>query len=196
MLSGAVSMKSVSTLSSMRSTSSTKPGASFHWSQVSILSEDRQQTAVRSLPRWSMPVGRVISLHRLEVLTLQAQLPLVLGQRPVHRVDVQDIGLAGLQPGFQDALPELAGIDFAQHFAVLGAFQAEHRVVLHRQHEFVGDVDAVMQVEALAVEIAAGLADFQELLDLRMGDVEIDRRRAAPQRALAKSPGSARPSHG
>ncbi len=52
-------------------------------------------------------------------------------------------------------------------------------------HEFVGDVDAVMQVEALAVEIAGGLADFQELLDLRMGDVEIDRRRAAPQRALA-----------
>ena len=39
-----------------------------------------------------------------------------------------------------------------------------------------------MQVQALAVEVAAGLADLQELLDLGMGDVEIDRRRAAPQR--------------
>ena len=29
----------------------------------------RQHTAVRSLPRWSRPVGRVISLHRLEVDT-------------------------------------------------------------------------------------------------------------------------------
>ena len=39
----------------------------------------------------------------------QPQLALVLGQRPVHRVDVQDIGLAGLQPGFQDTLPQLRG---------------------------------------------------------------------------------------
>jgi hypothetical protein len=31
------------------------------------LSEDRQHTAVRSLPRWSGPVGSVISLHRFEV---------------------------------------------------------------------------------------------------------------------------------
>ena len=38
-----------------------------------------------------------------------------------------------------------------------------------------------------------GLADLQELLDLRMGDVEIDRRRAAPQRALAEI-ASVRPS--
>src|SRR5690606_30469083 len=31
----------------------------------------------------------------------------------------------------------------------------------------------MMEVERLAVEVAAGLADFEELLDLRMGNVEI-----------------------
>ncbi len=51
-------------------TSSTKPGASHHSCQVSRLSDDRQHTAVRSSSRWSMPVGSVISLHRLEVETL------------------------------------------------------------------------------------------------------------------------------
>ena len=35
----------------------------------SRLSEDRQQTAVRCLPSWSMPVGSVISLHRFDVFT-------------------------------------------------------------------------------------------------------------------------------
>src|SRR3978361_443340 len=43
----------------------------FHSSQVSRLSDDRQHTAVRSAPRWSLPVGSVISLHRLEVETLR-----------------------------------------------------------------------------------------------------------------------------
>src|SRR3546814_3759819 len=42
-----------------------------------------------------------------------------------------------------------------------------------------------MQVQRLAVEVAAGLADFEELLDFGMRDVEIAGRRAAPQRALA-----------
>ena len=120
---------------------------------------------------------------------LQAQLALVLGQGAVHMVDVEDIGLAGLQPRLQDALPKLTGIDLAQHFIRLGRFQPEHPVFTDTFHEFVSDVDAVMQVEALAVEIARRLADFQELLDLGMGDVEIDRRRAAPQRALGNRQG-------
>ena len=42
-----------------------------------------------------------------------------------------------------------------------------------------------MEIEALAVEVARRLADFEELLDLRVVDVEIDGRRAAAQRALA-----------
>ena len=52
-------------------TSSMKPFSPFHSSQVSRFSDDRQQTAVRSLPRWSRPVGSVISLHRFEVETLR-----------------------------------------------------------------------------------------------------------------------------
>ena len=34
-----------------------------------MFNEDRQQTAVRSLPSWSAPVGSVISEQRLEVFT-------------------------------------------------------------------------------------------------------------------------------
>ena len=39
--------------------------------------------------------------------------------------------------------------------------------------------------ERLAVEVARGLADLEELLDLRVRDVEIAGGRAAAQRALA-----------
>src|SRR5262245_45711332 len=42
-----------------------------------------------------------------------------------------------------------------------------------------------MEIEPLAVEIAGRFANFEEFLDLRMMDVEIDRGRAAPERALA-----------
>ena len=45
-------------------------GSSFHSSYFSIFKEDRQQTAVLSLPSLSIPVGRVISLHKLEVFIL------------------------------------------------------------------------------------------------------------------------------
>ena len=121
----------------------------------------------------------------------KAQLTLVLGQRPVHRVDVEDIGLAGLQPGFQNALPQLAGVDLAQDLLVLGAAQTEGTVLLHAQHELVGNVNAVMQVQPLAVEVARRLADLQELLDLGMGDVEIDRGRTTAQRTLADRQGQA-----
>lgn len=69
MLSGAVSMKFCSTLSKKRMTSAMKRGSSFHCIQVSRFSEERQHTAVRCSPCWSMPVGRVISEQRLEVLT-------------------------------------------------------------------------------------------------------------------------------
>ncbi len=44
---------------------------------------------------------------------------------------------------------------------------------------------AVVQVERLAVEVARRLADFEELLDLRVRDVEVAGGRAAAQRALA-----------
>ena len=69
MESGAVSMKLCSTLSRNRITSGMKFGSLCHSNQVSRFSEDRQQTAVRSSPCWSIPVGSVISEQRLEVFT-------------------------------------------------------------------------------------------------------------------------------
>ena len=68
---GAVSMKSCSTLSRKRMTSSMKRGSVDHSCHFSALIEDRQQTAVRSLPRWSDPVCSMISEHRLEVETFK-----------------------------------------------------------------------------------------------------------------------------
>src|SRR5262249_18824006 len=95
------------------------------------------------------------------------------------------IRLPRLQPRFKNALPKLPRIDFAYGLPVLWASQGEGRSGAHGLHEFVGDVDAMVQIEALAVEVSRGFADFQELLDFRVMDVEIDRCRTAPQRALA-----------
>ncbi len=67
----------------------------------------------------------------------------------------------------------------------LGRAQAEGRAVADRLHELVGDVDAVVQVQGLAVEVARRLADLEELLDLRVVHVQIDGRRTATQAALA-----------
>ena len=67
----------------------------------------------------------------------------------------------------------------------LGDAQDEFGAVAHRLHELVGDQHAVVQVERLAVEVAARLADLEELLDLGVRDVEVAGGRAAPQRALA-----------
>src|SRR5215467_1596686 len=114
---------------------------------------------------------------------LQAKLALMLGQATIHRVDEQKIRLPRLQPRFNNALPKLPRIDFAYGLPVLWALQGEGRSGAHGLHEFVGDVDAMVQIEALAVEVSRGFADFQELLDFRVMDVEIDRCRTAPQRA-------------
>ena len=62
-------MKSCSTLSRNRITSSMKVGCSDHSNHVSKFNEHRQHTAVRSRPFWSRPVGSVISLHRFDVFT-------------------------------------------------------------------------------------------------------------------------------
>src|SRR5215470_11380297 len=115
----------------------------------------------------------------------QPELALMPRHRAIDAVDEQEIRLAGLQPRLEDALPQLARVYLAYGGAGLRAAQREFLAVAHRLHERVGDVDAVVQVEALAVEVARGLADLQELLDLRVVDVEIDCGRTAPQRALA-----------
>ena len=85
----------------------------FHSSQVSRLSDDRQQTAVRSAPRWSRPVGSVISEQRLEVDDLEAEVAVMLGHRPVHLVDEDDVRLAGREAGLDQLLEQRAGVDLA-----------------------------------------------------------------------------------
>ena len=49
----------------------------------------------------------------------------------------------------------------------------------------------MVQVERLAVEVSASLADFKKLFDLGVRYVEIDRRRAATQAALRNGEGQA-----
>ena len=109
----------------------------------------------------------------------------MLGHQPVGRAFEDQVGLAGRQPHVEDLLPERAGVDELDHLAGLRAAQAELGPVAHRLHEFVGHRQAVVQVERLAIEVAGRLADLEELLDLGVVDVEIDRRRAAAERALA-----------
>ena len=64
-------MKSDNTLSKNLITSLIISGSSFHSSYFSKFKDDKQHTAVLSLPSLSIPVGRVISLHKLEVLTVR-----------------------------------------------------------------------------------------------------------------------------
>ena len=166
-------------------TSSMKRLSPFHSSQVSRLSDDRQQTAVRSAPRWSLPVGSVISRAQVRGRDLEAEVAVMLGHRPVHLVDEDDVGLAGREAGLDQLLEQAsARRRVPRTDAVLGRLQVELGAVADRFHELVGDQHAVVEVERLAVEVARRLADLEELLDLGMRDVEIAGGRAAPQRAL------------
>src|SRR3546814_4891662 len=73
---------------------------------------------------------------------------------------------------------------------VLRAGQAPLLVLLDRAHEGIADHDAVVQVQSLAVGVAAGWsAQLDELLDLGMRDRDVAVRRAAPQLALADRKG-------
>ncbi len=64
-------MNSLKILSKNLITSSKKFLSSFHSSYVSKFNDDKQQTAVLSLPFLSIPVGKVISEQRFEVLTVK-----------------------------------------------------------------------------------------------------------------------------
>ncbi len=52
-------------------TSSMKRGSSRHSRNFSAFTDDRQQTAVRSWPRWSGPVCSMISEHRFDWRTFR-----------------------------------------------------------------------------------------------------------------------------
>jgi hypothetical protein len=99
---------------------------------------------------------------------LEPQIAVMLGHHAVHGVGEDDVGLARGKAGFDQLLEQRTRIDRAAHRAVLRATQLELRAGAHRFHELVGDQHAVVQVQRLAVEIARRLADFEELLDLRV----------------------------
>ncbi len=113
----------------------------------------------------------------------------MLGHRPVHLVDEDDVGLAGREAGLDQLLEQGAGIDRAAHALVLGRLEFELGALANRFHEFVGDQHAMVQVQCLAVEVAAGFADFEEFLDLGMVDVDVAGGRTAAQRALRDGEG-------
>ncbi len=115
---------------------------------------------------------------------LEAEVAVMLGHRRVHRVDEDDIGLAGRETGLDQLLEQRASVDRAALRAVPGAAQGELGAVAHGLHELVADQHAVVEVQRLAVEVARRLADFEELLDLGVRDVEVAGSRAAPERAL------------
>src|SRR6478752_8154876 len=114
----------------------------------------------------------------------EPELALMLRQRAVRRVDEKEIRFARLQARLEDLLPEQTRRDGLERRVRERAAQSEGPVVAHSLHELVGDRDAVVEVQALAVEVPGGFADLDELLDLRMMHIEVDGRGAAAQRAL------------
>jgi len=108
----------------------------------------------------------------------------MLGHHAVHRVGEHDVRFPRGQPGFYQLLEQRARIDGGAHFAGFGRFEVKFGPVTHGFHEFIGQQHAVVEVQCLTVEIAAGLADFEELFDFRVANIKIARRRTAPQRTL------------
>ena len=110
----------------------------------------------------------------------------MLGHRPVHLVDEDDVRLAGREAGLDQLLEQRARVDLAAlAIRPSGTAQDELGALAHRLHELVGDQHAVVEVERLAVEVARRFADFEELLDLRDARCRGSRR---PSRGAA-SPG-------
>src|SRR3546814_8447435 len=103
---------------------------------------------------------------------LETQVAVMLGHHAVHLVDEDDVGLAGREARFDELLEQAARVDGAADALVLGAAEVELGAVADGFHELVGDEDAVVQVERLAIEVARGFADLEKLLDLGMRDVE------------------------
>src|SRR3546814_13574350 len=84
-----------------------------------------------------------------------------------------DVCTSDLKPVFDQLLEQRAGIHLGALGTILRRHQIPGRALAHRLHEGVGDQHAVMQVQRLAVEVVAGLADFEELLVFGMRDVAI-----------------------
>ncbi len=175
-----------------------KPFSSFH--SIPGLEVERGQAADRGAIVAEMVLaGRQGDLRaQVRGRDLEAEIAVMLGHHPVHVVGEDDVGLAGGEAGLDQLLEQRAGIDRCRGLdAVLGAACSAHSApVAHRFHERVGDQHAVVQVQRLAVEVARGLADLEELLDLGVRDVEIAGGRAAAQRPRRDREGQPDPSRG
>ena len=80
----------------------------------------------------------------------------MLGHRLVHRIDEDDVRLAGRQAGLDQLLEQRARVDLAALRPVAWRAQRELGALAHRLHELVGDEHAVVEVQRLAVEVADG----------------------------------------
>src|SRR3546814_19308294 len=91
-----------------------------------------------------------------------------------------DVCTSDLKPGFEQLLEQRAGIHLGALRTILRRHQIPGRAVAPRLHEGVGDQHAVMQVQRLAVEVAAGLADRSDERSLGKECVKTCRVRGSP----------------
>ena len=159
--------------------------------EIALEVERRQAADGGALLAVMVDAGRQRDLAaQVRGLDLEARELVMLGPGVVHVIDEHQVGLAGLDARRQDADPERTGRDLALHRAVLRRYQRPLLVVLDRAHEGVGDEKPVVEIERLAVGIAAGrAADLDEFLDLGMVDRQVAGSRSAAQRALADGEG-------
>ena len=90
---------------------------------------------------------------------LQAEVTMMLGHRPVHLVDEDDIGFTGGEPRLDKLLEQGTRIYLAALGSILRALQHPLAALADRLHEGVGDEHAMVEVERLSVEIARRLAN-------------------------------------
>ena len=108
----------------------------------------------------------------------------MLWHRVVHGVAEDDIRFTRCKAGFYQFLEQGTCINRAAHFTCLGAAQVEFFAGADGFHKFVGEQYAMVQVQRLTVEIARRLADFEELFDFGMANIQIAGCRTATQRTL------------
>src|SRR3546814_18489593 len=96
----------------------------------------------------------------------------------------RSVGLAGREARFDELLEQAARVDGAADALVLGAAEVELGAVADGFHELVGDEDAVVEIERLAVEVARRLAHLEQPLALGVRDIKVAGGRAAAEAAL------------
>ena len=156
--------------------------SSFHSSKYSRLTDERQQTAVRSAEDLRAEIRAV---------DLEALLGQPRGERTVRRVREDEVRFTRVHAHLEHALPEVARRDGRHDLARRRVDQGPRvvvGVVAHGRfdllHEGVRDVDAVVKVQGLHVLVARGLSHLDERDDVGVRDVEKRRVGTAAGRAL------------